>query len=280
MPPHDRRDFATQAETSTRTDNVAAENFSHGQEAYQAIQGRDQGIRHTSSHRRGQHAAPPPPASTPSPFEAPGAWDTTVIAGVLFLGLAAPDGDVGNALDIKKPKGRDGGTISDAGAVAAEFTITFRVWDRVTWASWGQVFRAIDPQRTPDRRTPVDVTHPALAEKNITRIYVKTVSIAKRVGNEWHYTAKCIQWMPTVKDRRGGSVTRTRRNAQGNGTATATGNTLAGSRTAFAGLADGNEVQTGGAPPDPVLTDTGVFPSREEAADIEARRAEAEDNPP
>ena len=195
-------------------------------------------VRHSRSGRQGEPAMPPPAASTPSPFASPGLWDAITIAGVLFLGVATPDGATGNALDVKKSKGRDGGKISDSGAVCAEFTILFRVWDEVTWASWEQVFRAIDPQRIPDRRTPVDVTHPALAQRGITRIYVKKVSLPKRVGSEWQFTADVIQHMPGLSDPNGRSVTRA-----------AAAPTLANTTTAFTGLG-------GGDVPDPATTDT------------------------
>lgn len=204
--------------------------------------GRAGRVRHSRGARQAQPAMPPPAASTPSPFASPGVWDTLVIAGVLFLGLVTVDGDTANALDVKKHKGRDGGKISDSGAVCAELTVTFRTWDEETWASWEQVFRAIDPQRLPDQRAPVDVTHPSLAQRGITRAYVKKVSLPKREGNEWRMTATLIQWMPALTDPSGRSVTRA-----------AAAPTLANMATAFTGLGGGAGA---GDIADPAVTDS------------------------
>lgn len=165
-------------------------------------------VHHSRSHRQTAPATAPAPASTPSPWERPGAWDTIVIAGVLFLGLVLVEGETASGIEVKKHKGRNGGKVTDHGSPLAELTLTFRTWDAETWASWQQVFRAIDPQRPTEQRAPVDVAHPALADRNIHRIYVKSVSLPKRDGNEWHFTAKVIQWMPPSPDARGRSVTR------------------------------------------------------------------------
>lgn len=208
-------------------------------------------VRRSHGRRPAAPAQPPPLPAVPSPFEAPGQWDTLTIAGVLFLGLASVKGATGNALDVKKHKGRDGGRISDSGAVAAELTITFRFWDRETWASWDQVFYAIDPQRTVERRSPVDVSHPAFAQRRIGRVYVKEVSIPERQqGGEWRAEAKVIQWLPSMTDRTGRSVTRTPRAAAGAGGV--------GTRaTAFTGLNEGEGGGDGDAVADPAATDTG-----------------------
>jgi hypothetical protein len=146
---------------------------------------------------------------------------------------------------VKKHKGRDGGRISDSGAVAAELTLHFRIWNAATWASWDQVFAAIDPQRTVERRAPVDVSHPALAQRRIGRVYVKKVSIPERQqGGEWHVEATVIQWLPSMTDRRGRSVTRTP-------TAAAGADGVGTRATAFTGLngGEGGEelADTGGA---------------------------------
>lgn len=200
-------------------------------------------VRRARGARRGAPGLPPPAPSTPSPFTAPSLWDTLTINNVLFLGLVTIEGDTANALDVKHPKGRDGGKITDSGAVCAELTLAFRWWDEVTWASWCQVFAAIDPQRQPDERTPLDVSHPALAQRGITRLYVKSVSFPKPGRDGWTCTVRVIQWMPALTaPRTGGSVTRT-----------PTGPAVSANRTAFSGLESAPENQ----PDDPAVTDAG-----------------------
>ena len=198
-------------------------------------------IRRSRSRRQRAPGLPPPAASTPSPFRAPSTWDTITINNVLFLGVVTIEGETANALDVKHPKGRDGGSITDSGAVCAEFTITFRWWDEETHASWDQVFAAIDPQRRVDKRNPMDVTHPALARRGITRVYVKSVGFEKPGRDGWTCAVRVIQWLPSLTEpRTGGSVTRTPR-----------GPDIAANQTAFSGLEDAPENQ----PDDPAETD-------------------------
>jgi hypothetical protein len=174
-------------------------------------------------------------------MDAPSLWDTITINNVFFLGVAQIKGGTANALDVKHPKGRDGGSITDSGAVCAEFQIVFRFWDRITWASWDQVFAAIDPQRRVDKRNPIDVTHPALAQRGIYRIYVKRVSFPESGRDGWTCTVDVVQWMPSLTaPRTGGSVTRTPQ-----------GPNIADNQTAIVGLEDAPENE----PEDPAVTD-------------------------
>lgn len=255
-PPNEREDFARAEERQVRRRRPLlgqgaerADSLGQGGDAEEQLGQADDGpdnpapIRRSRSRRQGAPGLPPPAASTPSPYDAPGLWDTITINGVLFLGLATIKGETGNAIDAKHAKGRDGGPITDSGAVAAEFQIVFRMWDRVTWASWDQVFAAIDPQRRVDKRNPMDVTHPALAQRGITRLYVKAVSFPEPGNGGWTATAKVIQWLPSLTEpRTGGSVTRT-----------PTGPDISANAVNFSGLESAPENQ----PDDPAVTDVG-----------------------
>ena len=259
-PPNEREDFARAEERQVRRPRGRGPLLGQGGEGRPATlgQGADAAellgdgadgpeggaspIRRSRGRRPGAPGLPPPPASTPSPFRAPGLWDTITINGVLFLGLATIDGETANALDVKHAKGRDGGSITDSGAVCAEPTITFRYWDEETYASWESVFAAIDPQRRVDRRNPIDVTHPALAQRGITRVYVKSVGFPKMTREGWTVAVRVVQWMPSLTaPRTGGSVTRT-----------PAGPDISSNATAFSGLEDAPENQ----PPDPAITDS------------------------
>jgi hypothetical protein len=213
-----------------------------GQEEYFAEHGRAQfgpGLSRSNGRRRGSPAQPPPPSGTPAPEESPTAWDQLSMAGVLFLGLAMPDGHTGNKVDVKKHGGRDGGRVTDKGAEAAEFQIHFRFWNKLTWQSWDQLFALINPQRPVEQRGPVDVFHPALEQRGINRVYVKSVTFPKRQANgEWQATATVIQWLQSAADRQGRSVTRTR---------TGAGN-VASNGTAFEGLDGESQQQQEGLP--------------------------------
>lgn len=96
------------------------------------------------------------------------------------------------------------------------------------------------------------MSHPVLAQRRITRIYVKEVSFPKRQqGGEWHIDVKVIQWLPSMTDRRGRSVTRT-----------PDGATIGDRGTIFPGLTlpeagEENSPNDGDAAADPAVTDTG-----------------------
>jgi len=122
----------------------------------------------------------PPPPSTPWPFDAPDVWDTLTLAGVGFLGVAEVDGDpIGVELDVSKPSGRDGGTIRDKGVKLAKLKFKLAMWDLEGWASWDALLPVIDPRRQVGRRTPVDVEHPALAQRGIGRVYIESIALPK-----------------------------------------------------------------------------------------------------
>lgn len=272
MSPRDRRDFGVQERMEQRRalPDEGPPDPTFGQNEYFAEQGRaqfgpgvDHGLSRSRGRRRGAQRAQPPPPDTPSPYERPSAWDTVTIAGNLFLGLASIKGKTGNDVEKKKHKGRDGHRVTDKGAEASEFQIVFRYWDRATWASWCQVLAAIDPQRPVEQRTPVDVTHPALVQRRINRVYVKAISFPEQGREGWTVTVDVIQWLPPAEGRNGRSVTRS---------PTANAGGIGSNGTAFSGLEGDNPFggygenqplvdawarSQGLGPPDPASTDTG-----------------------
>lgn len=132
-----------------------------------------------STVRRPRPRQLPPYASTPSPFAQPDLWDTLSIAGVTFLGLVKVSGDpVGVDLDTTKSSGRDGSRIRDKGVKPAKVKLTLKIWDEVTWVSWDALMPVIDPRRQVGRRTPVDVAHPALAQRGVSRLYIEAIAFA------------------------------------------------------------------------------------------------------
>jgi len=154
----------------------------------------------SSSHRVRRPAGPrrpPPPASTPWPFDAPDLWDTLTLAGVGFLGTAEVSGDpIGVDLDVAKPSGRDGGTIRDKGVKLAKVRFTLSMWDAETWASWDAILPVIDPRRIVGRRTPVDVSHPALAQRSIGRVYVESIGLPKVKDGSVEIVVNAVEFRP------------------------------------------------------------------------------------
>lgn len=157
------------------------------------------GVRAESSRVR-RPPAPyrrPPQASTPWPLAAPDLWDTLTLAGVGFLGTAEVDGDpIGVDLDVSKPSGRDGGTIRDKGVKLAKLRFTLHMWDVEGWASWDALLPVIDPRRQVGRRTPVDVEHPALAQRGIGRVYIESIALPKVKDGAVDVVINAIEFRP------------------------------------------------------------------------------------
>lgn len=196
------------------------------------------------STRRRPRPQLPPIVSTPSPYQEPDLWDTLTIAGVTYLGLVVVGGDPpGVELDVAKPSGRDGAPVRDKGVKPGKIKLTLRFWDDVSWGSWDALLPVIDPRRQVGRRTPVDVAHPALAQRNITRIYVENIGFPDWKDDGTGTVAiNCIEFHPPS----GASTGRTARTAAQTRTVESFG-------TAFTGL----ETPPTNAPAPPSTTNTG-----------------------
>lgn len=188
----------------------------------------------------------PPIVSTPSPYAQPDLWDTVILAGVIFLGLAVVGGDaLGVDLDVTKSSGRDGSRVRDKGVKPGKVKITLRFWDEVTWVSWDALLPVIDPRRQVGRRTPVDVSYPALTQRNVTRVYIETIGLVEwKDDGTGSVVVNAIEFREPSARATGRTARQTR--------------TIDSFGTAFSGL----EVPPANAPAPPSQTNTGPRPRR------------------
>lgn len=206
---------------------------------------RDPAPRPAGRRARPRPVALPPIVSTPSPYQDPGLWDSLFLAGNLYLGTVKVGGDaLGVDLDVSKSSGRDGSHVRDKGIKPGKVKITVAIWDEVTWASWDALLPTIDPRRQVGRRTPIDVGHPALSQRNVSRVYIESISYpdVKDTGLI-EVTINGIEFRPPSRAATGHTAT------------TRTGPlTIEGFRTAFTGT---ERVPTANAPAPPSTNNTG-----------------------
>ena len=201
--------------------------------------------RQSGRRARPRPVALPPIVSTPSPYSQPDLWDTLHLAGVTFLGLVVVGGDaLGVDLDVSKSSGRDGSHVRDKGIKPGKIKITVRIWDDVSWGSWDALLPVIDPRRQVGRRTPIDVSHPALSQRNVSRIYVESIGYPELNANGLTEVAITgYEFRPPSRTNTGHTATTARTGAL----------TIEGFRTAFTGT----ERAPANAPAPPSTTNTG-----------------------
>lgn len=128
-------------------------------------------------------------------------WDIIIIANIDFLGFVEVTGGVSRDIQINKPKGADGATITDNGYKLANLDITLSIVTQFDWDSFqNDLLPLIHPRRKGGPRTPVVFTHPAMNVLGITRIYFTQIG-ALKVGKDKIGTInlKAIEWAAAPK---------------------------------------------------------------------------------
>lgn len=128
-------------------------------------------------------------------------WDLIIIADLEFLGFAELTGGVSRDIQVNKPKGADGATITDNGYKPAQISVTLKLVTQLDWDEYQEILLpAIHPRRKGGPRTPVVLTHPALNVLGVTRIYFTSIG-APKIGTDKIGTVelKAIEWFPAPK---------------------------------------------------------------------------------
>ncbi len=128
-------------------------------------------------------------------------WDLIIIADLEFLGFAELTGGVSRDIQVNKPKGSDGATITDNGYKPAQISVTLKLVTQLDWDEYQEILLpAIHPRRKGGPRTPVVLTHPALNVLGVTRIYFTSIG-APKIGSDKIGTVelKAIEWFPAPK---------------------------------------------------------------------------------
>lgn len=128
-------------------------------------------------------------------------WDLLVIADLEFVGFATLIGGMDRDIQIKKPKGADGATMTDNGYNPAKFSITLKLVEQVDWDAYqNDLLPQIHPRRKGGSRTPVIVTHPAINVNGVSRVYFTQIGMPE-IGSDKIATVKlqCVEWFPAPR---------------------------------------------------------------------------------
>lgn len=128
------------------------------------------------------------------------AWNTLVINDEALPGIATVDVEKARDIEVKKTKGDDGVNLEDNGRTPADVSITLTIWTVEQWTAWQRIRPKIDPHGAGGIRSPLNASHPELADSGIDFIYIKSISSSapsNRSGKVIRLSAQ--QWFPKPK---------------------------------------------------------------------------------
>ncbi len=126
-------------------------------------------------------------------------WDTVVLGGAVFPGLATVGGDKERKVDIKGAKGSDGCTLTDNGYDGAKVTIEIRIHTREQWDLWQLIFPLIDPRSTSTVRNAFALQAPAPNAIGITKVYIKKIGVPELKAGVLAIKLDAVEWFPAPK---------------------------------------------------------------------------------
>jgi hypothetical protein len=136
----------------------------------------------------------------PFPSAEPEAWDTLLLAGRIWPGIAKVKVRGGRKIDRKPAPGAHGEKITAQGAKARDVDITIRCWTREQWSELEDAIATIDPERDQKKNPePLFIAHPATATRGVANIFVENIE-----GPDWdrgymtvHISA--VEYFPSPK---------------------------------------------------------------------------------
>lgn len=126
-------------------------------------------------------------------------WDIATIAGRPVKGTAIITGGAERALEIKKGRGNDGATMTDAGYQPADVSVTIRGTTLDDFEFVKSLIADIHPRKKGGARSPVTIEHPAANMLGIRRLYVKRVEFPTLDNGVMTFTFHCVEWFPEPK---------------------------------------------------------------------------------
>ncbi len=133
-------------------------------------------------------------------------WNTCRLGDVQLPGICSVKPKKGRDVDIKKAKGQDGHTMEDHGSSVGEVAITLILYDRASWEAWQKVRPTIDPNRPGATRKPLEIQHPACADRGIKDVYVVDIDADPPTARGgMRITIHCKEWFAAPKKSKGAS---------------------------------------------------------------------------
>lgn len=157
-----------------------------------------------------------PEVAEAGPSSDPHPWGQVTIGGITLPGTCEVSGAAIHRIDIQKANGVDGGTLIERGYQPGEFDIDMKIWTSEHWDLWQEtrpfIFRRLNKidandakknaatadQVSATEKAALPISHPALADAEITACLIKSISLP-RPGPERGtkiITIKCVQYIP------------------------------------------------------------------------------------
>lgn len=141
-------------------------------------------------------------ATIPWPYDDPYVYNKLIIGPYVMPGRAeCPNGiEARRDVDVKKPKGKSGGTMTDNGCEPVKVVFEIHMWTRAHHDEWQRVFPKISPRREGATKEPFEILNAYLWEQDIKDLAVVMINPGtydtkgKRVAK-----IEAHGWMPAPK---------------------------------------------------------------------------------
>lgn len=138
--------------------------------------------------------------SLPFPSDEPEAWDTLLLGGRNWPGIAHVKVKGGRKIDRKQGPGQHGEKITVQGKKAKDVDITIRCWTRDQCSDLEDAIATVDPQRDEKKDPePLFIAHPVTAMRGVANVTIEDIE-----GPDWDkgfmiVTLKAIEFSPPPK---------------------------------------------------------------------------------
>lgn len=134
----------------------------------------------------------------PPPWAASDDWDTLSLGPHRLPGIVQIDIALGDEMDVKKPQGGNGATITRKGENPSKGTIKVLIQNDDQWAEWVALVPIIWPRKNPRRTaTPYQVDHPKFALYSIDAINISDIKdAAQKTGDSYTITLEWTEHRP------------------------------------------------------------------------------------
>lgn len=130
----------------------------------------------------------------------PDAWNHPIIGDVTLPGICTVVAEKGRDIDVKKTKGKDGATETDNGMEPGTVKISMWLGNRTHWEQWQAIRQKLDPSQPGALKSPMEIVHPACAERGIRNIIIKKISAGTPTAKGGvTYTFDCVEWFAQPK---------------------------------------------------------------------------------
>ncbi len=134
----------------------------------------------------------------PWPDRAPSKWDTVVLGGVALPGIGTVAVKLSNELDVKKPKGGAGASVTAQGPEAATVTITLAFHSAEHLAEWQDAVKVLRPKK--DVVSAKKIVHPKTQIYSIDAVLVQTIDDEdNKRGDTYTVKIHCVEFTGTPK---------------------------------------------------------------------------------